>query len=47
MLTVLHEIGHARGLAHTRGCGDSVMGFDAGGCSGSPRRPPARTTSAA
>jgi hypothetical protein len=40
MLTVLHEMGHALGLAHNRGCGDSVMWFDAGGCSNA--RPPDR-----
>lgn len=40
MITVLHEVGHALGLAHNRGCGDSLMWFDAGGCSGrSPDRP--------
>lgn len=26
--TVLHEMGHAFGLAHTRGCGDSIMWYN-------------------
>jgi hypothetical protein len=37
--TMLHEIGHALGLAHANGCGDSVMWFDTG-CIWSPTQHP-------
>ncbi len=35
--TVLHEIGHALGAAHSRQCGDSLMWYEARGCPYAPR----------
>jgi hypothetical protein len=38
--TVLHEMGHAFGLAHTRGCGDSIMWYNTRRCESSPSLSP-------